>query len=88
MDETTLPAVSAVNAAAAARHKPAEVWWFVPELQLRLLSARKCLVRNPMNGVTLELSSGEYAALSACSGCEPLLVHAHRAAQHLRAPPE
>ncbi|MDQ2961683.1 MAG: hypothetical protein M3R31_00790 [Pseudomonadota bacterium] len=68
--------------------KPAELSWFVPELQLRPLGTQHCLVRNPMSGVTLELSSGEYTVLAACAGCEPLVVHEQCVAERLRAPPE
>jgi hypothetical protein len=88
MDDTTLRALSAMRAPTDARPRPAQVSWFVPELQLRPLSGRKCLVRNPMNGATLELSSGEYAVLSACAGCEPLVVHEQCVVEQLRAPPE
>jgi len=62
--------------------------WFVPPLQLLPLAARRCLVRNPLNGAAMELSSGEYAFLSACEGCLPLAGHEARAARQLSAPPE
>jgi hypothetical protein len=62
--------------------------WLVPQLRMLPLAARRCLVRNPLNGASLELSSGEYAVLSACEGCRPLAEHEARAAQQLSAPPE
>jgi hypothetical protein len=62
--------------------------WFVPELQLRPLAAQRGHVRNPLNGATTELSSGEYAVLAACEGSRPLVEHVARAARQLCAPPE
>jgi hypothetical protein len=62
--------------------------WLVPELPMFPLAARRCIVRNPLTGSSLELSSGEYAVLSACDGCAPLAEHEARAARHLSAPPE
>ena len=66
----------------------ADVPWFVPEMQLRPLAAQRGHVRNPLNGATMELSSGEYAVLSACEGCRPLVEHVALAARQLSAPPE
>jgi hypothetical protein len=60
--------------------------WFVPALQMLPLAARRCLVRNPLNGASMELSSGEYAVLSACEGCRPLAEHEAQAAKQLSAP--
>ena len=54
--------------------------WFAPPLQMLPLAARRCLVRNPLNGAAIEMSSGEYAFLSACEGCLPLAAHEARAA--------
>jgi len=51
------------------------------------LARQRCLVRNPVNGAAAELSSGEYAVLSACDGCFTLSEHETRAARHLSAPP-
>jgi len=39
--------------------------WFVPEFITLPLAARRCLVRNTLNGAALELSSGEHAVLTA-----------------------
>jgi len=64
------------------------VRWFAPELQLRPVASRRGNVRNPLNGATLELSSGEYAVLEACDGCRTLAEHEARAARQLNAPPE
>ena len=55
---------------------------------MRPLAARQCVVRNPSNGVTLELSAGEFAALSACEGLASLGEHTARAARRLGAPAE
>jgi hypothetical protein len=52
------------------------------------LAPRRCVVRNPLNGATAELSSGEYAALSGCDGWRTLDEHAARAAARLDAPVE
>lgn len=52
------------------------------------VAARRCVVRNQQSGASLELSSGEYAVLSACEGCHPLEEHEARAAQRLSAPEE
>ena len=62
--------------------------WLVPELQMFPLAARRCMVRNPLTGTSVELSSGEYAVLSACEGCRALAEHEARAAQRLSAPQE
>jgi len=62
--------------------------WFVPALQMLPLEERRCLVRNPLDGAGMELSSGEYAVLSACEGCRSLAEHEARAAMQLGAPPE
>lgn len=50
------------------------------------LARQRCLVRNPANGAAAELSSGEYAVLSACDGCFTLGEHEARAARQLSAP--
>ena len=62
--------------------------WLAPELQMRPLAARRCVVRNPSNGVTLELSAGEHAVLSACEEVGTLDEHTARAVRRLGAPPE
>jgi hypothetical protein len=66
----------------------AELQWLVPELSVLPLAARRCLVRNPLNGAAAELESGEYAVLSACEGCLSLDEHEARAMHRLSAPPE
>jgi hypothetical protein len=63
-------------------------WWYAPPLQMWPIAARRCVVRNSLNGASLELSSGEYAALSACEGCHPLAEHEARVMKQLSAPPE
>jgi len=62
--------------------------WFVPEFITLPLAARRCLMRNPLNGAALELSSGEHAVLTACEGCRTLADHEARVAVRLRAPGE
>jgi hypothetical protein len=88
MDDVTRHAQRPIQATAAAQPGSSELGWFVPELQLRPLAAPRGLVRNPLNGATMELSSGEYAVLSACDGCCTLAEHEARAARQLSAPPE
>jgi hypothetical protein len=66
----------------------APIRWFVPLWSMLPLAARRCLVRNPHNGASAELSAGEYAVLSACEGCRTLDEHEARAVQQLSAPPE
>jgi hypothetical protein len=65
-----------------------DVAWFMPEIQMRPLAAQRGHVRNPLNGSTMELSSGEYAVLSACDGCRPLVEHVAAVARKLGAPRE
>lgn len=60
--------------------------WLVPALRLWPLAPRRCMVRNPLNGAASELSSGEYAVLTACDGCQPLTQHEAAAALRLSAP--
>lgn len=89
MNDMTLdvhPAAGDPKNGASARS--ADLPWFVAELQLRPLAARRGHVRNPLNGATMELSSGEYAVLAACEGCRPLAEHLARAARQLSAPSE
>ena len=62
--------------------------WFAPAWTMLPLASKRCLVRNPLDGASAELSSGEYAALSACDGCHTLGEHVARAAKQLVAPPE
>ncbi len=69
-------------------HPAAASLWFAPSLAMLPLSARRCLVRNPLNGASMELSAGEFAVLSACEGWRPLAAHEARAAQQLSAPAE
>jgi len=63
-----------------------ETRWFAPEWSMLPLARQRCLVRNPANGAAAELSSGEYAVLSACEGCFTLSEHEARAARQLSAP--
>ena len=89
MDDTALTSGRVAGPGTAGPHAlAADTLWFVPELQLRPLAALRGLVRNPLNGATMELSSGEYAVLSACDGCRPLAEHEARATRQLSAPPE
>src|SRR5271155_4519413 len=88
-------AVTAATVAAARTADPtpdaqaaAAALWLVPSLSMLPLAARRCLVRNPLNGAAVELSSGEYAVLSACEGCQPLAAHEAQAARQLSAPAE
>ena len=76
------------GATVAQRHEARTPLWFVPALSMLPLAARRCLVRNPLNGTAMELSSGEYAVLAASEGCQPLLAHEARAALQLSAPAE
>jgi len=62
--------------------------WLVPKLHMLPVASRRCLVRSQLSGASLELSSGEYAVLSACDGCRSLEEHEVRAAQRLSAPAE
>ncbi|HZI83327.1 MAG TPA: hypothetical protein VFF44_05395 [Casimicrobiaceae bacterium] len=61
--------------------------WFVPQWKMLPLSPSRCLVRNPLNDASAELSSGEFAILSSCEGCLTLSEHEARAARRLSAPP-
>jgi hypothetical protein len=72
----------------AEREATAGQRWIVPELRMLPLAARRCLVRNSLNGAAMELSAGEYAVLSACEGCHTLAEHEAGAASRLSAPPE
>ncbi len=80
-----MPGVGASSRSADAHAR--DVRWFVPELQLRPLAARRGHVRSALTGATIELSSGEYAVLAACEGCLPLDEHVATAARKLSAPP-
>ena len=73
----------------AAQEEPFAMRWFVPALQMLPLGERHCVVRNPLtSGAGMELSSGEYAVLSACEGCRSLDEHEARVAARLGAPLE
>ncbi len=76
-------AMAGTAAAAAAPTR-----WAAPPWTMLPLAPRRCLVRNPLNGASAELSSGEYAVLSACDGCRTLDEHQARAAAQLAAPSE
>lgn len=65
----------------------AEQCWFAPAWTMFPLARRRCLVRNPDNGASIELDSGEYAVLSTCESCRTLDEHEAHAAQRLSAPP-
>jgi hypothetical protein len=80
-DSTSIAAERGVPVDAGAR-------WFVPELELRPLAARRAHVRNPLNRATTELSSDEYAVLAACEGCATLDEHVSIVARKLSAPAE
>lgn len=62
--------------------------WFAPSLRMAPLSARRCVVTNAFNDALAELSSGEYAVLTACEGCRTLAEHEEHAARKLSAPME
>jgi hypothetical protein len=85
LNDTSLGAASAPRGLDAGA---APIRWFVPLWSMLPLAARRCLVRNPHNGASAELSAGEYAVLSACEGCRTLEEHEARAVQQLSAPPE
>jgi hypothetical protein len=74
--------------ATATPRSPRAPRWFVPALQMLPLAERRCLVRNLLDNMGMELSSGEYAVLSACEGARSLDEHEARAALRLGAPPE
>ena len=95
MSASDQAAVTAATVAAARAadptpdaHATVAALWLVPSLLMLPLAARRCLVRNPLNGAAVELSSGEYAVLSACEGCQSLAAHEARAARQLSAPDE
>jgi hypothetical protein len=99
MNESIIPAQAGIqvatgmqggddNWAAASGEATTDRLWFVPELITLPLAARRCLVRNALNGAALELSSGEHAVLIACEGCRTLAEHEARVATQLRAPEE
>lgn len=62
--------------------------WFVPPWQVLPLAGKRCMVRNPLDGAAIELTSGEYAVLSSCSGCRSLDEHEALAVTRLGAPAE
>jgi len=99
MNESLIPAQAGIqvatgmqrsndNWAAASAGTTTDTRWFVPELNTLPLAARRCLVRNALNGTALELSSGEHAVLTTCEGCRTLAEHEARVATRLRAPEE
>lgn len=61
-------------------------WWLALQLRMLPVATRRCFVRNPLNGASLQLSAGEYAVLAACEGCHTLSEHEARAAAQLGAP--
>ena len=79
---------STIGAQAVAEPARGAMRWFVPTLTTFPIAARLCVVRNPLNGTTQELSAGEHAVLAACEGCCTLAEHASRAAEKLGAPRE
>src|SRR6266516_2665026 len=83
---TGIPRSGAAAGTAAAAAAPTR--WAAPPWTMLPLAPRRCLVRNPLNGASAELSSGEYAVLSACDGCRTLDEHEARAAAQLAAPSE
>jgi len=50
--------------------------WLAPAWTMLPLGARRCRVRNPLNGAIAELSADQYAMLTACDGCRTLDAHA------------
>jgi hypothetical protein len=72
--------------APAAEPETHAVPWLAPAWTMLPLAKRRCLVRNPLNGATAELESGEYAVLSACEGCCTLGEHEAAAARRISAP--
>jgi hypothetical protein len=62
--------------------------WFAPEWTMFPVAPRRCIVRNPLNDASAELSADEYAILTTCEGCRPLDRHEARALRKLSAPPE
>ena len=88
MNASNRRATDHARANADLRRGSSEQRWFVPELQLRPVANQRGHVRNAQNGAALELSSGEYAVLSACDGCRTLAEHEARAMRQLSAPPE
>ena len=60
--------------------------WLAPQLRMLPVATRRCFVRSPFNGASLQLSSGEHAVLAACEGCYTLGEHEARAAAQLGAP--
>jgi hypothetical protein len=85
LNDTSLGATPAPRRLDAGR---ATIRWFVPAWTMLPLATRRCLVRNPHNGASAELSAGEYAVLSACEGCRTLAEHEARAVHQVSAPPE
>ena len=53
--------------------------WYAPAWVTLPLAARRCCVRNPVNGVVAELSADQHAVLTACDGCHTI---EHAAAVH------
>jgi hypothetical protein len=49
--------------------------WLAPAWVTHPLAARRCQVRNPLNGATAELSADQHAMLVACEGCRTLEEH-------------
>src|SRR5437764_12893970 len=50
--------------------------WLAPSLTTLPLSARRCRVRNVLNGATAESSADQTAVLTACDGCRTIDEHA------------
>ena len=99
MKESVIPAQAGIQVATvmqgsndigsrASSEARTDTRWFVPQLITLPLAARRCLVRNALNGAALELSSGEQAVLINCEGCRTLAEHEARVAAQLRAPEE
>ncbi len=58
----------------------APIWTMLP------LAAKVCRVRNPLNGVVVELSADQYAILTACEGCKTIDEHGVGVRQKLGVP--
>ena len=62
--------------------------WLAPAWTMLPLAARRCRVRNPLNGAVAELSADQYAVLTACDGCRTLEEHAAAVRHKLGVPAE
>jgi hypothetical protein len=84
--DATARGAAATDSEAAASAPPPQ--WLAPDWVMYPLAARRCLVRNPLNGASAQLDAGEYAVLSTCEDCRTLEEHVARAMRQLSAPQE